>query len=139
MPMEQAMPFTRISLLAGKSPDYLSAIADSLDRALVECFNVPKNDRFAAFHQHQPGELIFDRTYLGGPRSDDFIVFHITTGNMRSTETKQRFYHRLVERLAEAPGVRPEDVMVTIVNSTLEDWSFASGVSAAAPSESAGR
>ncbi|MVA27418.1 tautomerase family protein (plasmid) [Agrobacterium vitis] len=128
------MPFTRISLLAGKSADYLAAVSDSLDRALVDCFEVPELDRFAAIHQHQPGELIFDRSYRGGPRSDDYIFFHITTGKARSRETKARFYKRLVENLAVAPGIRPEDVMVAIANSTFEDWSFASGVSAEVPS-----
>ncbi|MDH7803303.1 MULTISPECIES: tautomerase family protein [unclassified Rhizobium] len=129
------MPFTRISLLAGKSADYLAAVSDSLDRALVDCFDVPEHDRFAAIHQHQPGELIFDRNYRGGPRSDDYIFFHITTGKVRSPEVKARFYARLVENLAASPGVRPEDVMVAIVNSTFEDWSFASGVSAGIPTE----
>jgi len=126
------MPFTHISLLAGKPPEYLAAIAYSLDRALVECFDVPAKDRFAAFHQHQPGELVFDRDYRGGPRSDDYVFFHITTGKARSDQAKRRFYQRLAECLAEAPGIRPEDVMVAIVNSTFEDWSFASGISAAA-------
>ncbi|MDR3518442.1 MAG: tautomerase family protein [Azospirillaceae bacterium] len=129
------MPVTRISLLAGKSPDYLAAVSDSLDRALVECFAVPERDRFVLIHQHQPEEMIFDRTYRGGPRSDDFIVFHITTGKPRSDETKRAFYRGLVDRLAEAPGIRPQDVMVVIANSTFEDWSFASGISAAAPAE----
>ncbi|WP_319517410.1 tautomerase family protein [uncultured Martelella sp.] len=133
------MPFTRISLLAGKSADYLAAVSDSLDRALVDCFEVPEKDRFAAIHQHQPGELIFDRNYNGGPRSDDYIFFQITTGKTRSPETRARFYRRLVENLAASPGVRPEDVMVSIVNSTMEDWSFASGVSATALPEEARR
>lgn len=130
---ESAMPFTRISLLAGKSSHYISAVSDSLDRALVECFEVPENDRFAVFHSHQPGELVFDRTYRGGPRSDDYMIFHITTGKNRSAETKARFFRCLVDNLAEAPGVRPEDIMIVIANSTFEDWSFASGISAAAP------
>ncbi|MGE7137846.1 tautomerase family protein [Luteibacter sp. NPDC031894] len=127
------MPFTRVSLLAGKPPAYLAAISDSLDRALVECFNVPEADRFMVFHQHQPGEMIYDRTYRGGPRSDDFVVFHVTSGKQRSAATKERFFQGLVERLAKAPGIRPEDVMIFIANSEFEDWSFASGVSAAAP------
>lgn len=127
------MPFTRISLLAGKPAHYLAVLSESLDRALVDCFEAPHDDRFVAIHQHQPGELIFDRTYRGGPRSDGYIFFHITTGKARSAETKARFYRRLVDNLAASPGVRPEDVMVVIANSTLEDWSFASGISAAAP------
>lgn len=131
------MPFTRISLLAGKPADYLSAIADSLDRALVDHFEVPEKDRFVAIHQHQPGELIFDPTYRGGPRSDDFVIFHITTGKPRSDETKRNFYRNLAENLAQAPGIRPEDVMVIIANSSFEDWSFSSGISAAAPPDKA--
>ena len=129
------MPFTRISLLAGKSPDYLKAVSQSLYRALVENFEVPENDNFQVFHQLQPGELVFDRTYLGGPRSDDFIHFHITTGKPRALAVKQRFYRDLVRRLAEAPGIRPEDVMIVIAQSTFEEWSFASGICAATPAE----
>ncbi|OCW55514.1 tautomerase family protein [Hoeflea olei] len=129
------MPFTRISLLAGKSAGYLAALSDSLDRALVDCFEVPEDDRFVAIHQHQPGELIFDRSYRGGPRSDDYIFFHITTGKSRSADTKARFYRSLVDNLAASPGVRPEDVMVAIANSTVEDWSFSAGISAGAPSQ----
>ncbi|MDF3983527.1 tautomerase family protein [Luteibacter sp. PPL201] len=125
------MPFTRISLHAGKSPDYHRAIADALDRALVEDFEVPETDRFTLFHPHPPGDLIFDRTYRGGPRSDDFVLFHVTTGRTRTAATKARFFKGLVDRLAVSPGIRPEDVMVVIANSALEDWSFASGVSEA--------
>jgi len=127
------MPFTRISLHKGKSPDYLKAISASLDQALVEAFQVPEKDKFQVFHQLEPGELVFDRDYLGGPRSDDFIHFHISTGKPRKREIKQRFYRRLVERLKQSPGIRPEDVMVIIAESPYEDWSFASGICAATP------
>ena len=121
------MPFTRISLLRGKSPEYLSAVSDNLQRALVEAFDVPAADWFQLIHQHAPGELVFDRDYLGGPRSDDFILFAVTAGRPRSTEVKQAFYKRLVALLAEAPGVRPEDVMVVITTTNPEDWSFSAG------------
>lgn len=121
------MPFTRISLLRGKSPQYLRALSDSLHQALVESFEVPADDRFQAIHQHEPGELVFDRHYLGGPRSDDFVLFAITAGKPRTTEVKRRFYKRLIERLADAPGLRPEDVMVIITTTQRDEWSFANG------------
>ncbi len=121
------MPFTRISLLKGKSPQYLQALSDSLHQSLVEAFDVPPDDRFQAIHQHEPGELIFDRAYLGGPRSDDFVLFAITIGRVRDTATKRAFYRRLVERLAQSPGVRPEDVMVIINTTERDEWSFANG------------
>ncbi len=122
------MPFTRITLHKGKSPDYLRAVSDSLDRALTETFDVPADDRFQAFNQLDKGEFVFDRHYLGGPRSDDFILFEVAGGKPRSTATKQAFYRRLVELLARPPGVRPEDVMIIVSLGTREDWSFSNGV-----------
>ncbi|MES2069235.1 MAG: tautomerase family protein [Pseudomonadota bacterium] len=122
------MPIARISLLKGKSPDYLRSLSASLHQALVEAFDVPPDDRFQMIHQHEPGELVFDRHYLGGPRSDDFVLICITAGRLRDTQTKQAFYRRLVELLAEAPGIRPEDVMVVINTTSADEWSFGAGL-----------
>jgi hypothetical protein len=122
------MPFTRISLVKGKSPDYLAAVSKALDQAMVEAFEVPPNDRFQIFHQLDPSEFVYDRTYLGGPRSDGFILFDVTAGKPRSLPVKQAFYRRLVALLAEKPGVRPEDVMIVVTTTNgREDWSFSSG------------
>ena len=122
------MPFVRISLLRGKSPEYLRALSDSIHRALVEAFDVPAADRFHEIHQHEPGELIFDRNYLAGPRSDDFVLFAIRAGRPRSTETRKRFFQRAAELLGEAPGLRKEDVMITITTSEPDEWSFGDGL-----------
>jgi len=122
------MPFTRISLHSGKSAEYLRALSDSLHQAMVDTFEVPPADRFHVFHPHAPGELVYDRDYLGGPRSDDFVLIAITAGRPRSTDAKRRFYGRLAQALAESPGVAPRDVMVVITTTQAEDWSFASGI-----------
>jgi phenylpyruvate tautomerase PptA (4-oxalocrotonate tautomerase family) len=121
------MPITRISLNRGKSPEYLKALSDNFHRAMVETFDVPEADRFQVIHQHEPGELVFDRNYFGGPRSDDFVFFDVTIGKPRSADVKKEFYHRIVTLLAEAPGVRPEDVMVVVTTTEREDWSFSNG------------
>ena len=121
------MPFARISLLAGKSPAYLTAISESLHAAMVECFEVPAKDRFHVIHQHQPGELVFDRDYLGGPRSDDFILFAISAGRPRTEAMRRGFFKRLVALLSEQPGIRPEDVMIIITTSGGDEWSLSHG------------
>ena len=122
------MPFAQISLLKGKSPQYLRAVSDSLHRAMVESFNVPEHDRFQVFHQVEPGELVFDRNYLGGPRSDDFLLIAISAGRQRSTDTKKAFYRKLIERLGESPGIAGRDVMVVVNTTEADGWSFADGV-----------
>lgn len=121
------MPFARISLHRGKSAEYLQALSQGLHEALVERFEVPLADRFQIIHQHEVGELIFDRDYLGGPRSYDFVLIAITAGRPRSVETKRRFYRDLVKRLGRAPGIDAEDVMVVITTTEAEDWSFGGG------------
>lgn len=122
------MPMSRLSLLKGKSPAYLQALSDGLHQALVEAFEVPPTDRFQIIHQHEANELIFDRYYLGGPRSDDFVLIQINVARVRSTAVRQAFYQRLVDLLAQSPGLLPQDVMVIISTSAAEDWSFGGGV-----------
>lgn len=129
------MPVARISLLKGKPPAYLQALSDSLQRALVEVFEVPPDDRFQVFHQHEKSELVFDRHYLGGPRSDDYVLICLTAGRPRDTRVKQAFYRRLVALLGESPGIRPEDVMVVVNTTALDEWSFGGGIASMLPAD----
>lgn len=124
------MPFCRISLQRGQSPSFLQTLSDRLHQALVETFEVPPDDRFQVIHQHAPDELIFDAHYLCGPRSRGFILIAITAGRPRGRAVKQALYRRLAELLAEAPGIRPQDVMVVINTTEAEDWSFGNGMAA---------
>lgn len=121
------MPFARISLHRGKSRDYLQRLSEGVHQALVEAFEVPPDDCFQVIHQHEAGELIFNAHYLGGPRSDDYLLIVITAGRPRTGDTKRRFYRALVERLEQSLGLDPEDVMVVISSTEAQDWSFAGG------------
>ncbi|MBW8364045.1 MAG: tautomerase family protein [Rhizobium sp.] len=121
------MPYARISLRKGKSPEYIRSLSDSIHQSLVEAFDVPVDDRFQVIHQHEPGELIFDTHYMGGPRSDDYVLICVTAGRLRSPKVKQGFYKHLVQLLQNSPGIRPEDVMVFINTTQTDEWSFGSG------------
>ncbi|SMQ97006.1 tautomerase family protein [Xanthomonas fragariae] len=59
------MPYARISLHLGRPPAYLHVLSDSLYQAMHAVFEVPAGDCFQVIHQLDPGELIFDRHYLG--------------------------------------------------------------------------
>lgn len=122
------MPLVRITLLNGKSPSYVRAVADGVHAALVETFAVPADDRFQIVRQVEPNDLIFDRGYLGVDRSEGFVVVEITARASRDVATKQRLYEAITRRLAAEPGVRPEDVMVALTLNGAEDWSFGRGV-----------
>ena len=36
-------------------------------------------------------------------------------------------YEKIVERLGANPGVRPEDVLISVVETAAENWSFGNG------------
>jgi phenylpyruvate tautomerase PptA (4-oxalocrotonate tautomerase family) len=133
------MPLVRISMLKGKSAQHVQAVCDAVHDALVERYDMDPRDRFQVVEELEPGRLLFDRDYAGGPRSDDFVLIGIRSRS-RAAEMKEAFYRRLVERLAEKPGLRPQDVFVHL-DCTVElvDLSFANGVSAAELAKRYGR
>jgi 4-oxalocrotonate tautomerase len=121
------MPLTRIDLRRGKSADYKKALMDGVYEAMRETFDVPEDDRFMTIVEHDGTTFSFGRTYLGIDRSDDLVIIQITANNTRSEAKKKALYARLVRRLAESPGIRPQDVFVSIVEVAEENWSFGNG------------
>jgi 4-oxalocrotonate tautomerase len=126
------MPLVRVSMMKGKSPEYIKAMSTSIYEALVESYGMPEHDHFQIIEQLEPSELLFDRNFRAtSPRSDDFLLLHIKADARRVSE-KEALYKFLVDKLAKSPGVKPQDVFVTLdVNTVLEDWSFGNGISAA--------
>ncbi|WP_433309549.1 tautomerase family protein [Micromonospora sp. CA-269861] len=122
------MPVVTISLARGKSDQYLAAVSQAVHDALVAELNVEPDDNFQLIHQYNPDEMVFNRGFRGGPRSDDWIAFTITGSLDRGERAKRRFYQRLVRLLEKRPGVRPADVFVTMTVIPPENVSFAGGV-----------
>ena len=121
------MPLVRIALRKGKSPAYLTAVGESVHRAMVETINVPADDRFQIFTEHEPEALVYDPKYLGIERSDDLVVIQITLNIGRTLDQKRALYRALAEKLAKNPGLRKEDVLVNLVEVPKENWSFGNG------------
>ncbi len=121
------MPLVRISLREGKSVAYRRAIADGVHRAMVEVVNVPPLDRFQVISEHSSDALIYDPNYLDIDRSDDVVFVQITLNAGRTTDQKRALYARTCELLAKDPGVRPQDLLINLVEVARENWSFGNG------------
>ncbi|MFL9898162.1 tautomerase family protein [Paraburkholderia fungorum] len=122
------MPLTRIALRAGKPAEYRKALTDSIQRSLVDTFNVPKDDIFMLITEHEAGNFVYDRQYLNIERSDDLVVIQITLNNTRTLDQKKALYKRMADELAESPGLRREDVFINLVEVLKENWSFGNGI-----------
>ena len=123
------MPLVRVTMIKGKSREYIKKMSDSIYEALVEAYEMSENDLFQIIEQLEPGNLIFDRHYgLTRNRSNDFMIVNIQSDARRRDE-KEAFMARLSDKLAASPGIARDDVLVRIsMTSGLEDWSLGGGV-----------
>ena len=120
------MPLLRFDIAAGRSKAQVSAMLDAAHDAMVETFEVPVRDKYQVVHEHEPHQLRIEDTGLGIERTGASILLQVTT-RPRSRGQKEAFYRRLCEVLNERCGIAPSDVIVSLVTSTDEDWSFGHG------------
>lgn len=120
------MPLVQIRLVKGKTSKYKKAVRDGIHQALMNAWGIPANDRFQLVEEYKKEHFHFDKTIFGIKRSDDLIAIYITS-RKRTKPQKKKLYQELVKTLGADPGVRPEDIFVTIVTVGLEDWSFGNG------------
>jgi len=121
------MPLVRISLREGKSEAYRRALADGVHQAIVETLDVPPQVHFQIITQHPPGGLIYDPSYLGIDRSDEIVIVQITLSFGRKPPQKRNLFQRMAELLGKNPGLRPQDLMINLVETAWENWSFGNG------------
>ncbi len=121
------MPYVRIDLLKGRNEAQVAAIGNAVHQAMGECLGVPARDHFQIISEHAPGRLIYSPDYLDIQRTDGVVLVQVFLSVGRTTEQKQAFYARTAELMAQS-GVRPQDVTISLVPSTREDWSFGNGV-----------
>lgn len=121
------MPLVRIDLRKGMTAEYVRSVGEAVHRAMVEAIDVPARDHFQVITEHDSNHLIYDANYLEVRRTDDVVFVQVTLSAGRDAAMKQAFYARVVQLLGEKPGVRPEDVVVCLVENQREDWSFGKG------------
>lgn len=122
------MPLVHISLRTGKTQTYRQAIIDSIYQGMRETFNVPEDDQFMALTEHEAANFRYGSSYLDVARSDALLFIQITASNTRTIEQKKALFQRIAQLLSESPGVRPEDVFVSLVEVAKENWSLGHGL-----------
>jgi len=97
------MPFVRIALRAGTTPEYRKAIADGVHQTMLDSIATPSDGRSVpGNHRAQRGTQSC-RTALHPDSSDQ------------------------AEILKASPGLRTEDLLVSLVEVNWENWSLGNG------------
>jgi 4-oxalocrotonate tautomerase len=122
------MPLVRVTLRKGKSSEFIRDAGNAIHEALVAQANVPADDRFQIFDEVEADRLIAHPSYGGVERSADLMIIEITLNAGRTVEIKRALYADVVARLGRAVDVRPDDVLVSLIEVTKENWSFGKGI-----------
>jgi phenylpyruvate tautomerase PptA (4-oxalocrotonate tautomerase family) len=120
------VPLVRIDVQEGRTPEQLRRPADVVQKVMLEVFEAPDRDRYQIITVHPVGHIIAEDTNLGLERTDELVVLQIFQQG-RTDDHKRAAYARLAERLETEVGLRPSDLIVSVVANERADWSFGLG------------
>lgn len=122
------MPFVRITLPSGLSPETPEAVSRAVHSSLIQEFKIPAADYFQVIELLSPAEKRFPPSYLGIEHTDRITFIHITAAQGRTAEQKKRLYAGIASGIASTTQIPREDVIIILVeNNGAENWSFGRG------------
>jgi malonate semialdehyde decarboxylase len=120
------MPLLNFHLDESYDTESTQKLLNAAHQAMVEAFEVPFTDRYQTVSRHRTGELVLHDTGLGMSRTSQAVLLSVVS-RPRSVPSKVRFYELLSLYAQEQCGLRPEDLVVSLVENSDADWSFGKG------------
>ena len=128
------MPLVRIDVDASVTSETRQTIGDVVYDAMTSAAKVPAHDKFMIVSTHSAGDLIFPAEgYLGIQYTAGIVFIQITWNAGRTTEVKKAFYRKVADDIHDRTGIRKEDVWISLVEVSPENWSFGNGEMQYAP------
>jgi 4-oxalocrotonate tautomerase len=122
------MPLVRIDLPQNTTPADVSAVSSAVHSAMVETFNVPPPDRFQTITRRSAQELVCTPEFLEIKHTDHVVFVQITCSPGRSLEMKKALYAKIASSISLASTFSAADVIINLVETNRENWSFGMGV-----------
>ena len=122
------MPLVRIDLPSATSATEAAAVSQAVHDALVALFNVPPDDRFQVVSRRPPGEIVCTPQFQGISHSDKVVFVQAFVSPGRTVGQKEALYDRIAHGIASATDFAADDVIINLVETLRENWSFGQGV-----------
>jgi hypothetical protein len=114
------MPLIRVDLDRTLFEEKGDQIGAAIHEAQFDTIKVAEDDLFQVFHPHDAGEIKFDPAY-GGVDRRSLMVIQVIAVHKHSVAVKRELYRAIVHNLG-AIGIRPEDILIAIIENGFEDW-----------------
>ncbi len=122
------MPLVRIDVPSATSPTEAAALSQAVHKALVEHFTVPPDDLFQLISRRAPHEIVCTPEYLGVRHTDRVAFIQVFLAPGRTVGRKEAFYAQVAREAARETGFLADDVLINLVETLRENWSFGGGV-----------
>lgn len=122
------MPYVRIELPPTIAPEHAHRIGDAVHDAMVETIAVPVEDKFQLITRHPAGAIVCTPEYLGVKHTAQALFIQIFLAPGRTLQQKRALYAMIARDASVAAQVSPSDVLISLVETLRENWSFGDGV-----------
>ena len=122
------MPLVRIDLPVTTPTVQRQALSEAVHQSLVDHFSVPPADKFQVLSPRQSGELICTPAFLDVTHTNQVVFVQITCAPGRSVEQKRALYAAVASRIDATTDFAAADVIINLVESNRENWSFGLGL-----------
>ncbi|MHC1990462.1 tautomerase family protein [Bacillus safensis] len=124
------MPFVKVRYMEDEyDKESLTSISQTIMKALIKEFQVPKKDYFQVFSSHKKEEFFYDPDYLLHHERDHRLLYiQITCGSGRTEGQKQSLYKEIADQLYNKLHISKENVFIILIETGLENWSFGEGL-----------
>jgi phenylpyruvate tautomerase PptA (4-oxalocrotonate tautomerase family) len=122
------MPLVRVDLIKRPDPAFVHTVGTVVYESMRSAIGVPEHDNFQVLCEHDAKQVVFDASYLGIERTPSVVFIQITLNEGRTMVQKKLLYKTIADTLKQRLGVRPEDVLINLVEVKKENWSFGNGV-----------
>jgi 4-oxalocrotonate tautomerase len=128
------MPLVRIDVDASIPAEVRQKLSDIVYDAMTSIAKVPTNDKFVIVSTHASGDLVYPKEgYLGINYTSQIVFIQVTWNAGRTVDVKKAFYRRVADDVHEKTGIRKQDVWISLVDVSPENWSFGNGEMQYAP------
>jgi 4-oxalocrotonate tautomerase len=128
------MPLVRINVDAATSAEVRQKLSDIVYDAMTSVAKVPVNDKFMIVSTHARGDLAYPKEgYLGIDYTPGIVFVQVTWNAGRTTDVKKAFYRKVADDVHEKTDTRKQDVFISLVDVSPENWSFGNGEMQYAP------
>ena len=111
------MPFVKIEIIAGKTPEYKKLLLQAVHDALVQALEIPDDDRFQRLYELSP-DCFEHRDAV----TEKMTLIELSLFPGRSAEKKKNVITEITNLLGQRLSIPAGDIYIIINEPPLENW-----------------